>query len=139
MKADPSVKTPTAYIKQLPPERRKDILAVHQAIKKAAPSLRAHICNGMLGYGQVHYETKSGCVSDWCVVGLANQKSYMSAYLCCAENGKYLAEAHAGELGNVKCGKSCIRFRKLEDLDLGVFSRLVKKAAELHRNGHFAH
>ena len=67
------------------------------------------------------------------VVGLANQRHYMSAYICCMVDGKHLAEAYAKDLGNVSCGKSCIRFRKLEDLNLPVFRKVVKLAAELHR------
>ncbi|NNC87079.1 MAG: DUF1801 domain-containing protein [Akkermansiaceae bacterium] len=135
MKADSSVTTPTAYLKQVPTDRRKAIETVHQAIKKAAPTLRSHVANGMLAYGPTRTATKSGTVSIGYVVGLANQRHYMSAYICCTVNGKYLPEAYAKDLGKVNCGKSCIRFRQLDDLNLAVFLKLVKLAADLHRQG----
>ena len=60
MRADPSVTTPTDYIKQVPADRRKAIAFVHREIKKAAPTLRSHISNGMLAYGPTKTTTRSG-------------------------------------------------------------------------------
>ncbi len=135
MKADPSIKTPKQYIAAVPEDRRAAIQAVHDLIVETVPSLRAHICYGMLGYGPVRYKTKSGCEGDWFVVGLANQRQYMSLYLCATQGGEYLAEANAARLGKVNCGRSCVRFKKLEDLDLGVVAELVATAERLHAAG----
>ncbi len=55
----------------------------------------------------------------WPRVALAPQKNYMAIYICAvSSNGKYIAEEFADDLGKVNCGKSCIRFKKLEDLNL---------------------
>lgn len=129
MKADPSIKTPKQYIAQVPAGRREDIQTLHDAILKTAPDLKPVIVYGMLGYGPIHYKTKSGCEGDWAVICLANQKNYISLYLGC-EGETSLAEANSDRLGKVSCGKSCVRFKKLEDLNMKVALELVKKSAE---------
>jgi len=130
MKADPSITTPTAYLASLSPERKVAVTTLHRAIRKAAPQLKPEICQGMLGYGVGPYQTKSGCTGEWFKVGLASQKNYISLYICaCDENQGYLAENNQGRLGKVSVGKSCIRFKKLEQLDLEVAMELVATAA----------
>ena len=45
---------------------------------------------------------------------LANNKQYISFYICAADEEGYLAEQNADRLGKVRVGKSCIRFNRLE-------------------------
>lgn len=131
MKADPSITTPTAYLASLDPDRKKALTTVHRAIRKAAPNLKPGIHYGMIGYGVAPYRTKSGREGEWFKVGLASQKNYMSLYLCaCDETDGYLAENNRELLGKVSVGKSCIRFKKLADLDLKVAMELVAQAAQ---------
>ena len=54
----------------------------------------------------------------------------MSIYVCAVVEGKYLAETYAKELGKVSVGKSCIRFKKLEDVHLPTLKKLIVLAAE---------
>lgn len=69
--------------------------------------------------------------ADWFLIGLAEQKGYVSLYVNAVENGEYLGKQFAGDLGKVKLGASSISFRALEDIDLEVVARLVGKAREL--------
>lgn len=46
------------------------------------------------------------------------------------ENGEYLAEKNAKRLGQVSVGKSCIRFNKLEKVNLDVLKEVIQKAAK---------
>lgn len=131
MQAPASVKTPEQYIASLPTERRARVQSVHDGIRKAAPDLKPFIYCGMLGYGPYRYKYASGREGDGAVVALASQKNHLSLYICGTENGEYLAEKNKERLGRVSVGKSCIRFKKLEDLDLKVALELVKKAARL--------
>jgi hypothetical protein len=64
-------------------------------------------------------------------VALASQKNYMSLYVCAVEDGEYLAEKYGNKLGKVSVGKSCIRFKKLEDLNLPALNKVLQKAAGL--------
>ena len=64
-------------------------------------------------------------------MGLASQKQYVSLYLCATVDGGYLAEENADRLGaKVSVGKSCIRFKRLSDIDLEVVAELVRTAAD---------
>ncbi len=134
MKAPAHVTTSDQYIASLPEDRRAVIETLHRAILKAVPKLTTHICYGMLGYGPVHYRTRSGREGDWAIVGLASQKHYISLYLCASDETGYLAEQNKARLGKVSVGKGCIRFKKLEDLNLKVAIELVKKAAQQARD-----
>lgn len=128
MKAPGHITTPEAYLEWVPEPRRADLIALHGLIRRAAPSMRPAIVAGMIGYGPVHYRTGSGCEGEWFTVGLANQKQNMSLYFCAVDGDGYLAEKAKDRLGKVSVGKSCVRFKKLADLDLEVVEELVKRA-----------
>ena len=124
-------KTVSAYLAELKEPRKSDVANLHKAIQAAVPKLKPHINYGMIGYGKFHYKYASGREGDWFTVGLASQKNYISVYVCAARNGKYLAEAAKKKLGKVSVGKSCIRFKKLEDLNLKELTKLCKEASKL--------
>jgi hypothetical protein len=84
----------------------------------------------MLGYGSFKYLNYKKEIIDWPTVALANQKNYFSLYICALEDGKYIAEKYKDELGKVSVGKSCIRFKKLEDLDRKGLLKVLKLAAK---------
>jgi hypothetical protein len=139
MKAPSSVTTPAHYIAQVPAARRAAIQTLHDAIVAAVPDLAPIIVYGMLGYGPYHYRYESGREGDGAIVCLANQKNYISLYVCACDKDGYVAEKNRERLGKVSVGRSCIRFKKLEDLNLKVALELVKKAAKVARKpGGFA-
>jgi hypothetical protein len=82
----------------------------------------------MLGYGNFKYKNYKGEVIDWPTVALANQKNYISLYVCAVDNGQYIAEMYKDKLGKVSVGKSCIRFKKIEDLNLETLKKVIKLA-----------
>lgn len=118
------------YIALLPEERKKIIKFIDKFIKRAAPSLKPNFASNMLGYGSFKYKNYKNQVVDWPVISLANQKNYISIYVCSVVDGKYLAEKYAEELGKVSVGKSCIRFKKIEDINLDVLKEVLKLASE---------
>lgn len=131
-------KTVEEYIAEVPVERKPIIEAVHQTITKAVPDLKPHIVYGMIGYGLYHYKYASGREGDWPIIALANQKNYISVYMSCADKDGYLAENNKNRLGKVSVGKSCIRFKKLEDINLDVLEELAKTAQRMMASGQFA-
>ena len=128
MKAPPDITTPTAYLNSLPPERKQALTTLHRAIRKAAPNLKPLIIHGMLGYGKFHYKYASGREGDTAAVCLASQKHHISLYLCGSDKNGTLAEQNKARLGKVSVGKSCIRFKNLQDLNLEVALELIQKA-----------
>ncbi len=124
--------TPEEYIAGLEEPRRSHIKQLHELIRRDAPSLKPFIISGMIGYGTYHYKYASGREGDWSVLSLASQKNYISLYVSCTTpGGRYLAESYKKKLPKANIGKSCIRFRKVEDVDLGVISEIVKRAVDL--------
>ncbi len=84
-----------------------------------------------LGWNFIDYKTKSMPKSapsiKWPIVALAPQKNYISIYICAInEDGRYLAEGFADRLGKVNCGRSCIRFKKLDDLNLNTLGDILE-------------
>jgi hypothetical protein len=126
-----SATTPEEYIAGLPAPRREEIEKIHQLIQKVVPSLTPHILSGMIGYGTYHYRYASGREGDWSLICLASQKNYISVYICCVENGQYLAEGYKDKLSKASIGKSCIRFKSLSDIDLSILSEIIKNAEKI--------
>jgi hypothetical protein len=117
------------YLAAVPQEHAKEIHFLHIFIQKAAPGLKPHFAYNMLGYGSFKYRNYQKKIIDWPIVGLASQKNYISIYICALSDGKYLAEQYRQKLGKVSVGKSCIRFRKIEDINLSVLKEVIRKAA----------
>ncbi|CAN5798563.1 hypothetical protein BH20VER1_BH20VER1_28590 [soil metagenome] len=131
MKVAEECTTPAQYIRSLPAERRPAIEKLDKLIRKNAPKLEPHLCKGMLAYGRYHYKYASGREGDWCIIALAAQKNYISLYICATDEGEYLPEKYQARLGKVSVGRSCIRIKKIEDLDLAAAADVIKRAATL--------
>lgn len=116
------------YLAAVPPERKAIIDFLHAFIQQTAPSLKSHFAHNMLGYGSFPYKNYKKEMIEWPVIALANQKQYVSLYVCAVVDGKYVAETHAKELGKVSVGKSCIRFKKLEEVNLDALKKVLKLA-----------
>ena len=121
------------FLAGLPDDRRDTMTTVHQAIRKAVPKLAPAVMSGMgpsplIGYGKYHYKSASGREGDWFLIGLAAGKKDYSLHICVGDKDGYLVERNAAKLGKVKTGRSCINFKKLEDLKLDAAMKLVKQA-----------
>ena len=123
--------SPSEYIAQIDEPRKSDIKTLHAMIAKAVPGLKPSIQSGMIGYGSYHYKYASGREGDWPIIALASQKNYISVYVCASENGQYIAERHKGELTGANVGKSCIRFKRIEDIDLKALEKIIKTGARI--------
>lgn len=126
-----SALTPDEYIAAIPEPRRQEFEKIHDLIQKTVPTLEPHILSGMIGYGTYHFRYASGKEGDWSLICLANQKNYISVYICSTENGKYVAEEYIDKLPKASIGKSCIRFKSLQEIDLSVLAEIIKKAEKI--------
>jgi hypothetical protein len=123
-----TIETPADYLASLAEPRRSQITELDALIRKTVPSLHPFIYSGMLAYGPYHYVYASGREGDSAIVSLSSRAQYISLYLgVCDEHG-YLAEQAKPLLPKANIGKSCIRFKRLEDIDLTVIRELLKKA-----------
>jgi hypothetical protein len=125
--------TVAEFLAALPDDRRETMMTLHQAIRKTVPKLAPIMMSGMgpspvLGYGKYHYKYASGREGDWFLIGLVAGKKDYALHICVGDKDGYLVEKNAAKLGHVKTGRSCINFKKLEDLKLDAAMKLVKEA-----------
>ncbi len=116
------------YLAAVPAERKEAMEFLHKFILKTVPTLKPYFAYNMLGYGAFPYKNYKKETIEWPVIALANQKQYISLYVCAVVGGKYIAETHKKDLGKVSVGKSCIRLKKLEDLNLKALEKVLKLA-----------
>ncbi len=120
-------------------EREPIMRELDKIITKYAPSFERKLYSGMsmtgLGYGFFPYKTKSGIEGVWPIIGIAPQKNYVSLYVCATNNGKYIAEEFADKLGKVSVGKSCIRFKKFEDINLETLKDILRSLETRKKSG----
>jgi hypothetical protein len=120
-------KNPEEYIAKIDEPRRSEIEKLHKLIRKTVPNLEPFMISGMIGYGKYHYKGKSS-EGEWCIIALASQKNYISVYICAADEDGYLAERNKDKFPKASIGKSCIRFKKTDDIDLKALAALIKQA-----------
>ena len=112
------------YLAELPEDRRAEIERVRDLINQAIPDgFREGIGYGMIGWVvplERYPDTYNG--QPLAYAGLAAQKNYNSLYLTCAyaskERTERLRAAFAAAGKKLDMGKSCIRFKKADDLAL---------------------
>jgi hypothetical protein len=126
-----SAETPAEYIDMLEEPRKSDIRALDALIRRLAPQLEPHLASGMLAYGRYHYKGKSkGTEGEWFHIGLASNKNYISLYVMAADKDGYLAESYKDKLPKANIGRSCVRFKRLSDLDQKALNELITTGAK---------
>jgi hypothetical protein len=128
---------PLKYISSVPINKRETLHFLFDEISKAIPNEKPFMISGIIGFSKFKYKYASGKDGDWFVVGLAERKTGYSIYICCLEKegNQYLVEKYSKEIGKATCGKSCIRFSKLEDINMDVVLKLIKQAVKSPRFG----
>ncbi len=129
-------KTVKEYLAGLPEDRRAAIQAVRQVIlKNLDKGFEEGMTYGMIGYYVPHKLYPAGYHCDpkqpLPFAGLASQKNHMAVYLMCIygsrEQEGWFRKEWAKTGKKLDMGKSCIRFRKLEDLPLEVIGKAIAR------------
>lgn len=140
-----TAKTVKEYLAGLPDDRRAAIEAVRRVILKSLPKgYEEAMGYGMLAYVVPHRLWPAGYHCDpkqpLIYAALASQKNHMALYLMCAygdrEVDAWFRAAYKASGKKLDMGKSCVRFKKLEDLPLDVIGEVVARvpvAAFLNR------
>jgi hypothetical protein len=112
--------------------REQEIDRLDRLIRETLPALEAHGTN----YGPFHYRYASGREGDAYRVSVASRKTGISLYvLAMTDDGQYLAESRADRFPKAKVGKSCVRFKRLDDVDEGELRSLLTEAGRLPAPG----
>lgn len=127
--------TVSQYLKELPADRRATIEAVRAVLlKNLDPLYEEGMLYGMIGYYIPHrvYPPGYHCNPSQPLpfACLASQKNYLSLYLGCAygpDREKPFRTAWTETGKKLDMGKSCIRFKKVEDLALDVIADTIRR------------
>jgi Domain of unknown function (DU1801) len=130
--------TVAEYVNSLPPDRKDAINAVRKVIlANMDPLLEEGMTYGMIGYYVPHRHYPAGYHCDPKMplpyAGLASQKGHMSLYTMSVYGHmptlEWFQKAWAKTGKKLDMGKSCIRFKKLDDLPLDVIAELFRKVS----------
>ncbi|HAT67744.1 MAG TPA: hypothetical protein DCS66_24620 [Flavobacteriaceae bacterium] len=129
--------TPEEYIAQIPEERKEPIKKLQQVIKENLPKgFEETIQYGMIGYVVPHsiYPDGYHCTPDTPLpfMSIASQKNFIAVYSSGLYAKKELMDWFVGEYPKhckrkLDMGKSCIRFKKIEEIPYGLIGELASK------------
>lgn len=112
------VSTIEQYIEVIPADRKEVVLKLISIVKEYFPSIK-----GTLKYAMPTFHP---------VCAIASQKHHISLYI----NRVDLIQKYRGELGELKVEKSCIRFKRMDQLPEKairlIFDEIAKKRKGLH-------
>ncbi len=119
------------YVQELAPDRREDIQAVRELVLDNLPPGYVETMN----WGMITYEIPLDRYPDTyngqplMYAALASQKRYMSLYLMCVyshqESRIWFEERFKASGKKLDMGKSCVRFRRVEDLPLDLIAETI--------------
>ncbi|MHC4428397.1 MAG: DUF1801 domain-containing protein [Planctomycetota bacterium] len=124
------------YLAALPKDRREALQAVRKVILDNLDSGYAEgVQYGGIGYFVPHSVYPPGYHCDPSqplpYVGIASQKNHMGIYLFCVysseDEQRRFREAWAKTGKKLDMGKSCVRFKKIDDVALDVIGKTIKR------------
>ena len=126
-----SAATVSAYLKSLPTDRRLALSAVRKVIRTHLPPGYQEAMNwGMITYQvplRTYPDTYNG--QPLMYAALASQKNYMAVYLTALytspETFRAFEKAYKSTGKRWDVGKSCVRFRTLDDLPLELLGQSI--------------
>jgi uncharacterized protein YdhG (YjbR/CyaY superfamily) len=131
--------TPEQYLSALPEDRKETMLKIRNAIKENLPQgFEEVISYGMLGYVVPHSIYPSGYHCDPKLplpfINLASQKNFIALYHMGIYANKNLETWFVSEYpkhvkSKLDMGKSCIRFKKMDDIPFDFIGELVAKVS----------
>ena len=124
-------KTVEEYLESLPDDRRGAVTEVRDVIRANLPEGYEEV----MAWGMITYQVPLEVCPDTynrkslMYAALASQKNHMAVYLSgiyiSEEKKQWFEKAYRGTGKRYDVGKSCVRFRKLEDLPLELIGKAI--------------
>lgn len=130
--------TVDGYLRELAADRREVIEAVRATILKHLPAgFEEGMQYGMIGYFIPHTIYPAGYHCDPSqplpYASLASQKNYLSLYLMCIygdpSHREWFQQAWTKAGKKLSMGKSCVRFKKIDDVPLEVVGEAIGRVS----------
>lgn len=117
-----------AYLDSLPEERRTDCVKIAEIMRTITKdSTGAMWGTSIVGFGSTHLVYETGREMDWFQAGFSSRKQAISIYLM----GNFESREELMEkLGPHKCGKGCLYIKRLDDVHLPTFKKLIRESCK---------
>ena len=109
--------SPKAYRNDVDGKLRPILEAVREVIVDVAPQVEESIGHGMLDYPGL--------------ANLAAQKNYVALYVAPTVLARF-----KNDFPGVSCGKSCLRFTRIEQVDRDVLAKLLREVRAFRAGAH---
>lgn len=117
--------------------KRSDMQELHGIILKLMPKYKLWFLDGKnsegkvvsnpnIGYGLQTIEYAGGKSREFYQIGLSANTLGISVYILGIDDKKYLANEYGKKLGKASVSGYCIKFKKLEDIDIKVLEEAIR-------------
>jgi hypothetical protein len=139
-----SATTPDEYIASLPADRRQAVATVREVVNRnLPPGYEEGMAYGMIGWWvplETFPDTYNG--QPLGLAGLASQKNYISLYLNTVYGSRdeeaWFKDRYAASGKKLNMGKTCLRFRRLDEVPLDVIGETIARADLDRTLAHYA-
>ncbi len=114
------------FIRNSDPKKVADSLKLVEIMERLSGEKATMWGSSIIGFGTYHYQYESGRQGDMCRIGFSPRKDKFSLYVLDCDNEEELDLTE--KLGKITRSKSCIYFKKLDDLNLDILEQLIEKA-----------
>lgn len=125
-----------SYIESQPEAKRNDMMALHNRILKLMPGCKLWFLDGKnaenktvsnpnIGYGLHTMKYADGSTREFYRIGMSANTSGISVYVLGIDDKTYLAKTYGEKLGKASVTGYCIRFRKLNEINLHTLEQAI--------------
>jgi len=125
------------YINSHKEPKRSDLENLHQIILELMPGCKLWFLDGKneenktvsnpnIGYGLHIMKYADGKTRDFYKIGMSANTTGISIYIMGIEDKKYLANTFAEKIGKASVTSYCIKFKKLDDINIEVLKQAVQ-------------
>lgn len=121
--------------------KRSEMQELHQRILQVLPRCRLWFDNGensegktvtnpTIGYGFQVMKYADGKTRDFFRIGMSANTTGISVYILGIKDKAYLAQTYGKEIGKASVTGYCIKFKKLQDINLDVLEAAIRYGGE---------
>jgi hypothetical protein len=132
------------YITDQPEPKRSEIQTLHQRIVRTLPRCKLWFNDGKnsdgktvtnpgIGYGVYTISYADGSTREFYQIGLSANKSGISVYVLGIKDKTYLAKTFGKKLGKASLTGYCIRFKRIDDINLDVLEAAIRYGAQAQK------
>lgn len=130
-----------SYIASQPETKQSDMQTLHSLILQILPEGKLWFLDGKdgdgkvvsnpnIGYGAYTIKYADGTNKEFYQIGLSANTTGISVYVMGVADRKYLPDKYGKTIGKASVTGYCIKFKKLEDIDLDILEAAMRYGVE---------